>query len=99
MTSKNYFVYIMTNRHKKVLYTGVTNNLERRVYEHENELHDGFSKKYHCNFLVFYEPHLDIYSAISREKQIKSWRREKKNDLIENFNPQWAFLNNKILTI
>jgi len=89
----------MTNKYKNVLYTGVTNNIERRVYEHENEVHDGFSKKYHCNFLVFYESHFDINSAISREKQIKNWRREKKNDLIENFNPKWEFLNNKILTI
>ena len=89
----------MTNRYKNVLYTGVTNNIERRVSGHENELHDGFTKKYHCNFLVFYETHPDIFSAISREKQIKSWRREKKNELISNFNPEWKFLNASILTL
>jgi putative endonuclease len=74
------------------LYTGVTNNLERRVYEHKNELIDGFTKKYKCKKLVYFETSNDIRSAIEREKQIKKWRREKKEFLIKTLNPQWKDL-------
>ena len=92
----NYFVYVMTNKHKNVVYTGVTNDLERRVYEHEAGDHKGFTKKYNCHYLVYYEHFTHIDHAIDREKEIKKWRREKKDKLISSFNPNWEFLNDKI---
>ena len=92
----NYYVYIMTNKHKNVLYVGVTNSLERRVFEHENGLVEGFTKKYNCHYLIYYEHFTDIDFAIKREKQIKGWRREKKDALIASSNPQLKFLNNKV---
>jgi len=88
-----HFVYIMTNRNRNVLYIGVTNNLNRRVVEHENGLDNGFSKKYNCNYLVYYEEYRSINSAIKREKELKGWRRSKKDDLIKSKNPQLDFLN------
>ncbi|UBM62442.1 GIY-YIG nuclease family protein [Candidatus Sulfidibacterium hydrothermale] len=92
----NYFVYIMTNKYKNVLYIGVTNDLERRVEEHETGKYEGFTKKYNCHFLIYYEHFTRIDHAIDREKEIKKWRREKKNKLISAFNPTWDFLNDKI---
>ncbi|MDR5658780.1 GIY-YIG nuclease family protein [Serpentinicella sp. ANB-PHB4] len=88
-----YYVYILTNKSNKVVYTGVTNNLERRVYEHKNKLIVGFTKKYNINKLVYYEDTQDIESAIIREKEIKGWTRTKKNQLIESNNPQWMDLS------
>ncbi|MGI5880048.1 MAG: GIY-YIG nuclease family protein [Syntrophomonadaceae bacterium] len=88
-----YYIYILTNRSNKVLYTGVTNNLERRIYEHKNKLIPGFSEKYNLNKLVFYDSTTDVIAAIAREKQIKGWTREKKINLIENMNPQWRDLS------
>lgn len=85
----NYYVYILTNWNKKVMYIGMTNNLERRVYEHKNKLIDGFTKKYNVNKLVYYEISNSSISAIVREKEIKKWRREKKNKLVESKNPEW----------
>ena len=85
---KSYFVYIMTNR-SKTLYTGVTNNLERRVYEHKNKLVAGFTSKYNITKLVYYEETSDVNSALEREKQIKVWLRDKKIALIEAENPEW----------
>ena len=94
----NYYVYIMTNAHKTVLYTGVTNNLPRRVYEHKNHLDKGsFTDQYNCEFLVYYDYTTDVDSAIAREKQIKGWKREKKIRLIENINPTWNDLYESIL--
>ena len=87
-----YYVYILTNKSNKVLYTGVTNNLERRVYEHKHKLVPGFTEKYNVNKLVYYDLTNDINEAISREKQIKGWTRQKKIDLIETINPEWADL-------
>ena len=87
-----YYVYLLTNKSNRVLYTGVTNNLERRVYEHQNKLIEGFTKRYNLNKLVYFECTNDINSAIAREKQIKGWIREKKNDLVESKNPQWLDL-------
>ncbi len=84
-----YYVYILTNWNNKVLYTGVTNNLERRLYEHKNGLVDGFTKKYNVHKLVYLDMTADINAAIAREKQIKGWRRSKKNALIEEMNPHW----------
>ena len=88
-----YFVYILTNKTNKVLYTGVTNNLERRLYEHKNHLVDGFSSKYNTNKLVYYEVSESIESAIAREKQIKAYRRDKKIALINELNSEWKDLS------
>ena len=96
MRNHNYFVYIVTNINKTVLYIGVTNDLQRRVYEHENGIMPGFTKKYNCHFLIYYEHFQNIDDAISREKEIKKWRREKKEILINEFNPDWKSLNNEI---
>ena len=87
-----YFVYILTNWNNKVMYVGVTNNLERRLYEHKNKLADGFTKKYNINKLVYFDSTTDIKSAITREKQIKGWNRKKKNELVETLNPSWVDL-------
>ncbi|MFA3782025.1 GIY-YIG nuclease family protein [Melioribacteraceae bacterium 4301-Me] len=94
---KKYFVYIMTNKNNTVLYTGVTNNLVRRVYEHKEKLIEGFTKKYNCTKLVWYEIYTDAYSAISREKQIKAGSRKKKLELINSLNPEWKDLYYEIL--
>ena len=88
-----YFVYILSNWDDSVLYIGVTSNLPRRLYEHRNGLADGFTKKYNVHKLVYYEHTNDIYSAISREKQLKKWVRAKKNALISRMNPQWIDLS------
>ena len=89
---KSYYVYIMTNR-SKTLYTGVTNNLERRVYEHKNKLVPGFTSKYNITKLVYYEETNDVQEALVREKQIKGWLRSKKMALIESENPEWKDLS------
>ncbi len=89
----NYYVYIITNKTNNVLYTGVTNNLERRIYEHKNKLIKGFSSKYNLNKLVYYEITNDINSAIVREKKIKGGSRKKKIELINLMNPDWKDLS------
>ena len=88
-----YFVYILSNWNDSVLYIGVTNNLPRRLYEHRNHLVPGFSSKYNTHKLVYFEETNDVYSAISREKQLKGWVRKKKNDLIIQKNPEWRDLS------
>lgn len=88
-----YYVYMLTNWNNKVLYTGITNNLERRIYEHKNKLVKGFTAKYNVNKLVYYDYTSDVYSAIAREKEIKGWTRQKKNDLIQSMNPEWIDLS------
>ncbi len=85
---KHYYVYIMTN-HSKTLYTGVTNNLQRRMYEHQHHLVAGFTSTYHMTRLVYFEETTDVYAALAREKQIKGWMRAKKLALIESVNPEW----------
>ena len=87
-----YFVYIMTNKHNTVLYTGVTNDLRRRVYEHKEALGGWFTNKYRVRKLVYYESTGDAYAAIAREKQIKGGSRRKKIDLVEATNPEWKDL-------
>jgi len=82
----------MTNK-SKTLYTGITNNLQRRVYEHKQKLIPGFTSKYDINQLIYYEITSDINVALSREKQIKGWLRSKKIALIESVNPEWRDLN------
>ena len=88
-----YYVYMLSNWDDSVLYIGVTSNLQRRLYEHRNGLVEGFTKKYNVHKLVFFEATSDVYSAISREKQLKKWNRAKKNALIEMQNPQWKDLS------
>ena len=85
-----YYVYILTNKYKNVLYTGITNDLLRRVYEHRNHLiKDSFTTKYNITKLVYFEMTEDVRSAIEREKQIKSWNRKRKDMLVESQNPTW----------
>ena len=97
--SHNYYVYILTNMHRKVLYTGITSNLEGRLYEHQQNTlstQSSFAGKYKCVYLIFYERYQYVQHAIDREKEIKGWHREKKIALINNFNPEWKFLNEEI---
>jgi len=94
---EHYYVYIMTNKYNTVLYTGVTNDLIRRVYEHKNKLVEGFTAKYNLTKLVYYEISKDVKEAINREKQIKGWKREKKEKLIKGFNPDWEDLYEEIV--
>ncbi len=93
---KQYYIYIMTNKLDSVLYTGVTSDLEKRVYEHKLKLIEGFTKKYNVDKLVYYEVFDSINDAIEREKQIKSGSRQRKMDLISNMNPSWKDLSNKL---
>ena len=93
---KQYCVYIMTNAHNTVLYTGVTNNLKRRAYEHKHGQGGVFTKKYNVNKLVYYEVGQDVRAAIAREKQIKGGSRQKKIDLINSLNPDWRDLYDEI---
>ena len=88
-----YYVYLITNWNNKVMYVGVTNNLERRIYEHKKKLVEGFTKKYNINKLVYFEETPDVDAAINREKEIKKWRREKKDQLVNKINPKWKDLS------
>lgn len=88
MHYRSYCVYILTNFQNTVFYTGITNNLKRRIYEHKNKLVEGFTKKYHIWKLVYFEEYNDIRDALEREKQIKKYRREKKISLIHLLNPE-----------
>ena len=87
-----YYIYILANKRNGTLYIGVTSNLVKRVYEHKNNIIDGFTKKYSIHKLVYYEITDDIESAIRREKQLKKWNRKWKLNLIENSNPKWIDL-------
>ena len=91
LRSMQYYVYILSNTHKTVLYTGVTNDLIRRVYEHKNHLDkQSFTSRYNVDQLVYYETTPNVEAAIEREKQIKGWSRKHKNKLIESKNPNWV---------
>jgi putative endonuclease len=92
MKKKFYFVYMMTNKLNKVLYTGITNDLQHRGYQHKHKDIRGFTSRYNVDKLVWYEPHEDIWAAIAREKQIKAGSRQKKIDLINKMNPEWKDL-------
>ena len=92
MKQHNYYIYILANKNNKVIYTGMTNNLERRLYEHRNKIIEGFTKKYNVDRLVYYELFSNAEDAIRREKEIKKWRREKKDNLIMTLNPEWKDL-------
>lgn len=87
-----YFVYIISSR-TRTIYIGVTNDIERRLYEHKHKSIEGFSARYNIDTLVYYESFADVNAAIAREKEIKKWRRQKKNALIESMNPEWKDLS------
>jgi len=95
----NYYIYILSNKRNGTLYTGVTNTLLRRVYEHKNDFVKGFTKKYGVNTLVYFEHYDDFEAALQREKQIKEWKREWKLALIEKANPLWQDLYDELLTL
>jgi len=90
--NKQFYVYILTNKTRTVLYTGVTKDLKRRVYEHKEKLTEGFTAKYNIDMLVYYEVAEDVRSAIIREKQIKDGSRASKIKLVHNMNPDWRDL-------
>ena len=90
---KYYYVYILTNWNNRVLYIGITNNLQRRLYEHKHKLIEGFSSKYNLNKRVYFETFEESLLAIAREKELKKWRRQKKDDLIKTLNPEWKDLS------
>ncbi len=89
MSDLIYYVYILTNKNHTVLYTGMTNNLKRRIYEHQHGVGSAFTKRYNVNLLVYYEQTPSREAAIAREKQIKAGSRKKKLDLINEMNPNW----------
>ena len=88
-----YYVYILTTKKKHALYIGVTNNLRRRLYEHKNGIHPGFTKRYHFCLLIYFEKFNDVKYAIHREKVLKGWCRYKKLELIASINPKWNDLS------
>jgi putative endonuclease len=96
MLHRSYFVYIMTNRTKTVLYAGVTNDLKRRVWQHKEKMFEGFTSRYQVTTLVYYEPFDDVNSAIAREKQIKGGSRQKKLDLVNSMNAEWHDLYDEL---
>jgi putative endonuclease len=87
--AKTYYVYILASKRNGTLYIGVTNDLERRLYEHRNNLIDGFTRRYRVHHLVYFESVNNIHAALQREKQLKRWTRKWKMDLIEKENPEW----------
>lgn len=93
MREHNYYVYIVSSNNKRAIYIGVTSNLEKRIYERKHKLIKGFTSKYNCNKLVYYEDYNDTWIAISREKQLKKWVRRKKDRLIKKMNPGWQDLS------
>ena len=95
---KTYYVYCLSNINNRVLYIGVTNDLLRRVYEHKHHLVSGFTAKYNVTKLIYFEQTDDAQSAIRREKQLKGWRREKKENLINQFNPEWKDLYPELIS-
>ena len=94
MRQHKYYIYILSSP-SGTLYTGVTNNIERRIFEHQHKLVPGFTQKYNCTSLVHFEEYSWIQEAIAREKEIKAWRREKKEKLIRITNPKWYDLSKK----
>jgi putative endonuclease len=92
-----YYVYILASNRNGTLYVGVTNDLVKRVYEHKKDVVDGFTKKYHVHTLVYYEDCGDSLGAITREKQIKKWKRKWKLELIEKMNPEWKDFYDEII--
>ena len=97
--SKTYYVYIMTNRSRVVLYTGITNSLQSRLWFHGNASVRSFTKRYKLDRLVYYEEFDNPEDAIAREKEIKHWRREKKNELVRTLNPKWEDLRPQLFDV
>ena len=94
MTSEHhYYVWLLTKGNNLVMYVGVTNDIQRRVLEHKQKLVEGFTEKYNLNKLVYFEETDDVNLALAREKEIKKWRREKKNKLVGRINPEWKDLS------
>jgi putative endonuclease len=91
---RSFYVYLLTNHNNKVMYVGMTNDLKRRVHEHKAKLVVGFTEKYNVSKLVYFEETSDVHAAIMREKEIKKWRREKKDRLVVAANPDWKDLSN-----
>jgi putative endonuclease len=96
MFTKSYYVYILASERNGTLYIGVTNDLLKRVYEHRNDLVEGFTKKYQVHRLVYYEQTDDIHAALQREKHLKAWKRQWKMRLIDEMNPEWEDLYDKL---
>ena len=94
---KSYYIYILANKRNGTLYIGVSSNLKKRIYEHKNEIIEGFTKKYKIHLLVYYELFNNINEAIAREKQLKKWNRKWKMELIEKVNPQWKDLYDDLI--
>jgi putative endonuclease len=96
--TKTFYVYILASKRNGTLYIGVTNDLERRLYEHKNNLVEGFTSRYNVHQLVYYEDVNDIQAALQREKQLKRWTRKWKTELIERANPEWLDLGNDFIS-
>ncbi len=92
-----FYVYILTNKTNHVLYIGMTNDIKRRIFEHKSEMIEGFSKRYHTHKLVYFEEYGSPTEAISREKQLKGYKRDKKIDLINKMNSDWNDLSEALL--
>ena len=92
-TERKYYVYLFVNWNNKVIYVGMTSDLQKRIYEHKHKLVKGFTEKYNVNKLVYYEETTDVHTALAREKEIKKWRREKKDNLVKTMNPRWRDLS------
>ena len=92
----DFWIYILTNKNRSVLYIGMTNSLSRRVHQHQSGETDGFAATYQCRRLVYYEHYRNVNEAIARETQLKKWRREKKLALINRMNPQWNDLSRQL---
>jgi putative endonuclease len=93
----NYWVYLLTDKARTTLYVGVTSDLQKRLWEHRNPENASFTQAYHCVVLVYWEHFRDVREAIAREKQLKGWRRAKKDALVEKMNPNWEDLGNSVL--
>jgi putative endonuclease len=96
MREHQYFIYLLTNWNNRVMYVGMTNNLVRRLYEHRTGAVKGFTEKYNVHKLVYFEETADVHAAMAREKEIKKWRREKKNALVIQANPEWCDLGDEL---
>ena len=97
MRERTYYVYLLTNWNNEVMYVGMTNDLERRISEHKAKAVKGFTEKYNVNKLVYFEQTSEVNGAISREKEVKRWRREKKDALVKQVNPDWRDLSDDFL--
>jgi putative endonuclease len=92
-SERSYYIYLLTDWNNKVMYVGITNDLERRIYEHKNKVLNGFTEKYNIDKFVYFEHTPHVTAALEREKEIKKWRREKKNNLVQDQNPAWKDLS------